>query len=57
MTDKPVEFDYDNPEWTELDFARARPGAEVLPAKLVAALKRARTASGTRPVRLAAPKP
>jgi uncharacterized protein (DUF4415 family) len=39
MADKPVVFDDDNPEWTEEDFARAKPGAEVLPAELVAALK------------------
>ncbi|MGT2515642.1 BrnA antitoxin family protein [Sphingomonas panni] len=31
----------DNPEWTADDFARAKPGAEVLPAALVSALKRA----------------
>ncbi len=38
MIDDPVVFDDDNPEWTEADFARARPGAEVLPPALVAAL-------------------
>ena len=25
MSDKPVVFDHDNPEWTEEDFARAKP--------------------------------
>lgn len=34
----PVVFDDDNPEWTDEDFARARPAAEVLPGKVVAAL-------------------
>ena len=43
MTDeRPVIFDDDNPEWTEEDFARARAGEDVLPAVLVAALKRGR---------------
>lgn len=32
----PKGFD-DNPEWTEADFARARPAGEVLPAEVVAA--------------------
>ena len=32
--------DPDNPEWTEEDFARARPGREVLPPEFVAAFKR-----------------
>lgn len=32
----PVLFDQDNPEWTEQDFARARPAAEVLPAEVIA---------------------
>ncbi len=32
-----VVFDAENPEWTEADFARARPGAEVLPAEVIAA--------------------
>ncbi len=31
----------DNPEWTADDFARAKPGADVLPVELTAALKRA----------------
>ena len=44
MTDeqKPWElpdFD-DNPEWTDEDFARARPAAEVLPPEIVAQLVR-----------------
>ena len=38
MADNPVAFDDDHPEWTDADFARARPGAEVLPLALVAAL-------------------
>lgn len=33
----PLDHD-DNPEWTAADFARARPGADVLPAVLIAAL-------------------
>jgi len=33
----PVVFDDDNPEWTEADFARARPAAEVLPPEVLAA--------------------
>jgi len=32
----------DNPEWTEQDFAKARPASEVLPAEAVAALTRGR---------------
>lgn len=34
----PVVFDEDNPEWTEADFARARPANEVLPPAAAAAL-------------------
>jgi uncharacterized protein (DUF4415 family) len=34
--------DPDNPEWTEEDFARARPASEVLPPTLYAALTRPR---------------
>jgi len=30
-------FDDDNPEWTEADFARARPAVDVLPASVIAA--------------------
>lgn len=40
MANKPVVFDDDNPEWTEADFAKAKPGAEVLPPAFVAAAKR-----------------
>jgi uncharacterized protein (DUF4415 family) len=32
-------FDVDNPEWTEEDFARARPPEEVLPPELLAQFK------------------
>ena len=44
MADKqpPVVFDDENPEWTEADFARARPAVEVLPPELIAALRKAR---------------
>lgn len=35
----PADHD-DNPEWTEDDFARARPASEVLPASAAAALVR-----------------
>ena len=38
MSDEPVVFDEDNPEWTEEDFARARPASE-LPPRLLAAFK------------------
>ncbi len=34
--------DEDNPEWTEEDFARARPASEMLPAEAAAALVRKR---------------
>jgi uncharacterized protein (DUF4415 family) len=34
---KPVVFDDDNPEWTEADFARARPAADVLAPDVLAA--------------------
>lgn len=34
--------DRDNPEWTDAEIARARPGAEVLPTEFVQALKRGR---------------
>ena len=33
-----IAADPDNPEWTEEDFARARPASEVLPPELYAAL-------------------
>ena len=41
MSDKPVVFDDDNPEWTEEDFARARPASE-LPAHVLAAFGKKR---------------
>lgn len=40
--DPPVVFDDDNPEWTEEDFARARPGREVLPPEFLEAWNRFR---------------
>jgi len=40
MANKPVVFDDDNPEWTKDDFAKARPGNEVLPAEFLKAFKR-----------------
>lgn len=45
----PVVFDDDNPEWTEEDFARARPAIEVLPPEVLAAFgkKRGRPAGTT----------
>lgn len=36
MSNKPVVFDEDNPEWTKEDFARARPASELPPAMLAA---------------------
>lgn len=38
--DEPDLTDPDNPEWTEEDFARARPISEVLPPHIVAQLVR-----------------
>ena len=38
----PVVFDDDNPEWTEADFARARPANEVLPPEVLAAFAKPR---------------
>jgi uncharacterized protein (DUF4415 family) len=35
-------FDDDNPEWTEADFAKARPPQEVLPPELLAQFKNTR---------------
>lgn len=35
---KPVVFDDDNPEWTEEDFARARPASEVHPPEVATSL-------------------
>ncbi|PZO74140.1 MAG: hypothetical protein DI640_07075 [Sphingomonas taxi] len=40
-TPPPADFD-ENPEWTEEDFARARPASEVLPPEVVALLVRRR---------------
>lgn len=39
---RPVVFDEDNPEWTEEDFARAKPAAEMLPPEVIAAFGRPR---------------
>ena len=39
MSDKPVMFDEDNPEWTEEDLARARPASE-LPSQVAAAFRK-----------------
>lgn len=39
---RPVVFDEDNPEWTEEDFARARPAHEVLPPEVIAAFGKGR---------------
>ncbi len=36
MSDKPVVFDDDNPEWTEADFARAKPPTALPPHMLSA---------------------
>lgn len=38
--DAGIAADDDNPEWTEKDYARARPAAEVLGAEVVEALRR-----------------
>jgi uncharacterized protein (DUF4415 family) len=38
MSDSDIVFDEENPEWTEQDFARAKPGAQILPRELVASL-------------------
>ena len=46
MSDKPVVFDEDNPEWTEEDFARARPASE-LPARLAAAFHKGGRPAGS----------
>jgi uncharacterized protein (DUF4415 family) len=40
VIDAGISADDDNPEWTDKDFARARPATEVLGAEAVAALKR-----------------
>ncbi len=43
MSNMPPPADFDeNPEWTEEDFARARPASEVLPPKVAALLVRRR---------------
>jgi uncharacterized protein (DUF4415 family) len=34
--------DHDNPEWTDADFARAKPATEVLPAAFIAEARRGR---------------
>jgi uncharacterized protein (DUF4415 family) len=39
---RPTPIDKDNPEWTEDDFARARPAHEVLPPEVLAAFPRTR---------------
>lgn len=44
----PPDFD-ENPEWTEGDFARARPASEVLPPEVVAAFVRPRGRPATPP--------
>lgn len=46
MSDKPVAFDEDNPEWTEEDFARARPASE-LPPRLAAAFRKGGRPAGS----------
>lgn len=45
MSDEPVVFDDDNPEWTEEDFARARPASE-LPPRLLAAFSNTKSRGG-----------
>lgn len=45
MSDEPVVFDEDNPEWTEEDFARARPASE-LPPRLLAAFPNTKSRGG-----------
>lgn len=42
MARDPKLNDPENPEWTEADFARARPASEVLPADVMAAFGRAK---------------
>jgi uncharacterized protein (DUF4415 family) len=39
MSDDPILFDEDNPEWTDADFAAARP-ASALPPEILAAFPR-----------------
>jgi uncharacterized protein (DUF4415 family) len=45
MSDEPVVFDEDNPEWTEKDFARARPASE-LPPRLLEAFPNMKSRGG-----------
>ena len=40
MANKRAVVDDDNPEWTKRDFAKARPGSEVLPDEFLKAFKR-----------------
>jgi uncharacterized protein (DUF4415 family) len=40
MARTPDLTDPNNPEWTEADFARAKPAAEVLPPEVMAAFKK-----------------
>lgn len=40
MSDKPVLFDDDNPEWTDADFAKAKPVSDI--PELAAAMKKMR---------------
>jgi len=40
--ESPVVFDDDNPEWTEADFARAKPADDVLPPEFMQAYRRGR---------------
>jgi uncharacterized protein (DUF4415 family) len=52
--DAPI--DDDNPEWTEEDFAQARPGAEVLPSEVIEAFAKARATRRGRPPQGKGPK-
>ena len=40
MENKHVVVDDDNPEWTKRDFAKVRPGSEVLPVEFLKTFKR-----------------
>lgn len=42
MVDDRNSLDLDNPEWTEADFARARPAGEVLPPEVLAVFGKGR---------------
>jgi len=46
MSDKPVVFDEDNPEWTKEDFARARPASE-LPPRMAASFRKGGRPAGS----------